>query len=153
MSLLLFLHVLGAVLFLGNIIITAFWKVMADTSGDLNLIYIASQKVLIADYIFTIPGLILLIVTGNVMAYSLGYPMSGWNWVSVSNWLFIVTGIIWCAVLLPLQFRMVRSSKESLLQGSLNESYVKAYRHWILFGSLATLIPVYILYVMTVKPF
>ncbi len=150
---LLFLHVLGAILFFGNILVTAFWKVVADASRNLEMIHIGARKVLAADYIFTIPGLLLLISTGNAMAHRYGYPMNEINWVSVSNGLFAITGVIWLAILIPLQVKMIRTSKQSLEQGAVTEAYRAASKLWMIFGSLATLIPLYILYLMTVKPF
>ncbi|GIQ69461.1 DUF2269 domain-containing protein [Xylanibacillus composti] len=153
MKWMLFLHVLGAILFFGNILVTAFWKVMADATRNLEIIHAGARKVLAADYVFTIPGLVLLIITGNYMAHRMGYAMNEVNWVSVSNGLFALTGVIWLAVLIPLQVRMVRYSKQSVEQGEITGAYQAASRYWMIFGSLATLIPLVILYLMTAKPF
>lgn len=153
MKIILFLHVLGAILFLGNVIITAFWKVLADRSGQLELIHAASRKVLLADYVFTVPGLLLLLGTGNYMAHQLGYSMTELNWASASNYLFALSGMIWLAVLIPVQMKMVRYSKESLEQGKLSDRYKRVSLYWTIFGSLATILPIIVLFLMTVKPF
>lgn len=153
MGTLLFLHVFGAVLFLGNIIVTAYWKVIADLSHEPKLMYGSSKKVLTADFVFTIPGLLLLIITGNIMAYRLGCSMNEVNWVSLSNWLFIFTGVIWLVVLIPLQLKMIRYSKMALSTGSVHLKYKTTSVYWMVFGTLATVIPLFILYLMTVKPF
>ncbi len=64
MSILLAIHLLAAVIFLGNIITAAFWKTRADRSGSLEAIALTTRAVLQADYVFTGPGIGLLLVTG-----------------------------------------------------------------------------------------
>lgn len=132
---------------------TAFWKVLADRSGNLQMVHSAARKVLLADYFFTIPGLVLIILTGHYMAYHFGYSMGQLNWVSVLNGLFVLTGIIWLFILIPLQVKMIRYSKQSLQQGKILPVYLSVSKYWNFFGSIATLIPLIILFLMTVKPF
>lgn len=153
MGFLLFLHVFGAVLFLGNIIVTAFWKVFAASQDDVLSVYSASKKVLIADFIFTLPGILLLLASGIIIAIQQEYTMNEFNWVTVSLGLFALTGLLWIAILLPLQLKMVRYSKQSVSQGVISQPYRQVYRYWTIVGSVATLIPIFILYLMTVKPF
>ncbi|NOU94668.1 DUF2269 family protein [Paenibacillus sp. LMG 31456] len=152
MKFLLFLHVLGAILLVGNIFTAAFWKVKADIKGDLAAIHSATKNVMLADYIFTIPGLILIIVTGSLMALKAGYSMSGFNWLTLSLTLFSLTGLIWLALLLPLQRSMIRHSAQSLEAGTLSKAYRKASLYWAIFGTIGTLIPVVVLYLMISKP-
>lgn len=67
MNVLLFLHILGAVIFLGNIVTAAFWKIRADIKRDPKFIHHTVKNVMLADFIFTLPGLILIIVPGILM--------------------------------------------------------------------------------------
>ncbi|MGY4111326.1 DUF2269 family protein [Aeribacillus pallidus] len=103
MEFLLFMHIVGVVLFLGNIIITAFWKMRADQTGNRELIHSAAKNVMLADFVFTIPGLLLIITSGVWMAVRTGYLISGFNWLTLSLILFVLTGVLWAGVLLPLQ--------------------------------------------------
>ena len=59
-----FLHILGVVLFVGNIITAALWKTRADRSGDLATVAYAQRTVALADWAFTLPGVLLVIVGG-----------------------------------------------------------------------------------------
>ena len=68
------IHILAAVIFLGNIITTAFWKVRADKSGNLESMALTSRSILFADYVFTGPGIAALLVTGILLA-----GLSGWE--------------------------------------------------------------------------
>ncbi|GAA0379721.1 DUF2269 domain-containing protein [Bacillus horti] len=153
MKILIFLHVLGAVMFLGNVITAAFWKIRAERGKDIAHIHKAVKNVMFADYVFTLPGIILLIITGNLMAFQAGYAMMEWNWVTVSQGLFILTGLLWVIILLPNQRKMIKESEKSISLGQLTPSYKKASRIWDVCGSLANLIPLVVLYLMLAKPF
>jgi uncharacterized membrane protein len=153
MEFLLFLHVLGAVIFLGNIITAAFWKIRADLKGDPEFIHSTVKNVMLADFIFTLPGLILIIVSGILMAVQAGYSMSGLNWLTLSLILFIFTGFLWLLILLPIQRSMIRHSAQSIEEGYISKTYRKASRYWAIFGITVTLLPVVILYFMIIKGF
>ncbi|MGY4691710.1 DUF2269 family protein [Salibacterium sp. K-3] len=153
MEMLLFLHVLGAVILLGNIITAAFWKTRADIKGDPFIIRNTVKNVMLADIIFTLPGLILIIFSGILMAVQAGYSMSGFNWLTLSLILFVFTGVVWLVILLPLQRSMIRHSDQSVEEGEISESYWKASRYWAIFGITAVLLPVVILYFMITKGF
>ena len=58
------LHILGAVIFLGNIIVTGWWKVMADRTRNPVIIAFAQRQVTLTDYIFTGGGVVLILATG-----------------------------------------------------------------------------------------
>ncbi|WP_339329330.1 DUF2269 family protein [Cohnella caldifontis] len=107
---------------------------------------------MLADFAFTIPGILLLIVTGALMAERAGYSLAGFNWLTLSLALFALTGVIWAVLLLPLQRSMIRLSAQALEKGSLPEGYRKASLSWAVFGTLAVLLPVVILYLMVSKP-
>ncbi len=62
-----FLHLFGVVLFVGNIITAALWKTRADRSGDLATIAYAQRTVALADWVFTLPGILLVVIGGYGM--------------------------------------------------------------------------------------
>ena len=154
LQILLALHILAAVVFVGNIITAAYWKVRADRSGNLETVAITARSLLQADYVFTAPGIVLLLVTGILMVW---LSVGSWAqfqepWLGVSFVLLIITGIIWLAVLLPQLRRMVRLAQEGVDAGALGPEYRKASRIWSMFGGIATLLPVLILLLMVFKP-
>ncbi|MCQ6560562.1 DUF2269 family protein [Paenibacillus mendelii] len=153
MNLWLVLHVVGVVIFVGNIITAAFWKVRADVQKNPVIIHSAVKNVMLADYVFTLPGLILIIVSGIIMAVQADLSMRGLNWLTVSFILFAVTGAVWLAVLIPLQRAMIRHSAASIESGSMSSEYSRVSRLWAVFGIIATVLPVAILYLMISKHF
>lgn len=153
MNVLLFLHIFGVVIFLGNIVTAAFWKVRADIKRDPEFIHNTVKNVMLADFIFTLPGLILIIVSGILMAVQSGYSMDTFNWLTLSLFLFVLTGILWLAILVPIQRSMIRHSARSIDDGIISNEYRTVSRYWAIVGIAATLLPVVILYLMVTKAF
>ena len=58
------LHVLAAVLFLGNIITGLFWKAHGDRTGDPRIIAHTLDGIIRSDRWFTIPSVLLILVSG-----------------------------------------------------------------------------------------
>lgn len=146
------IHILAAVVFLGNIITTAFWKVRADRSGNLENMAMTSRAILLADYIFTGPGIGALLITGIILAGISGWERFQEPWLGISLMLLLVTAFIWAGVLIPLQLRMVRLSQEGLAAGTVDPAYTRTSRRWSMFGGIATLLPIVILFLMVLRP-
>lgn len=149
---LIFLHVLGAIMFIGNVATAAFWKIKAERGRDINHIHKVVKNVMLADFIFTLPGILLIIITGAVMSAQLGYTQLEFNWLTLSLGLFILTGLLWVIVLLPNQRKMIKESAKSIGVGELTPAYRKASIVWDVCGTMATIIPLIVLYLMLAKP-
>jgi uncharacterized membrane protein len=145
-------HILGVVLFLGNIIITGWWKVMADRTKNKQIIAFAQRQVTLTDYVFTLGGVVLVLATGigNAILHELNYLSI--KWLAWGYWLFIASGVIWVAILLPIQIKQARMAKQFSEQKPIPEQYWKLGNLWIIFGILATLLPLANLYWMVFKP-
>lgn len=153
MNVWLVLHVIGVVLFIGNIVTAAFWKIRADLQKDPVVIHSTVKNVMLADYVFTLPGLVLILISGNAMAVRAGLYTQGMNWLWVSLILFGVAGIVWLAILVPMQRAMIRHSAGSVAKGGITDEYRRASKKWAFFGTVATLLPLVVLYLMIVKGF
>ena len=98
----LFLHIAGAVIFLGNIIVTGAWMLMAERTRIFKVINFSAKAVIRADFLFTLPGVLLVLINGLIMAYTRwGGAFRGFDWISVAVALFSISGIIWVGLLLP----------------------------------------------------
>ena len=144
-------HMAGIVLFLGNIIVTGFWKVMADRTGNPAVIGFAQRLVTLTDWVFTLGGAILVLTGGFGMAAAAGYDLySGWLlWAQI---LFGVSGAIWVAILIPIQIWQDRLAHAFENGGEIPPIYWRLNRQWYIWGVLATVIPLANLYVMVAKP-
>ena len=75
------IHVLGVVVFVGNITTGILWKVQAERTRDPALIAHACAGLTRSDRVFTMPGVMLLIVAGTVAAISGNLPILGTGWI------------------------------------------------------------------------
>ncbi len=145
------IHLLGVVLFLGNIIVTGWWKNMADLTRNPQIIAYAQRQVTFTDFIFTGGGVLILLVAGMVNVYMHNMSYSA-KWLSHGMAIFLVSGIIWGAVLIPVQIKQAKMAKEFAVSGVIPASYWRLCTTWNIFGLLATLIPLANLYFMVFKP-
>jgi uncharacterized membrane protein len=152
LQILLAIHILSAVVFAGNIITSAFWKVRADRSGSTEAMANASRSLLMADMVFTGPGLVGLLVTGIWMVQLTGWERFQEPWLGISLVLLVVTAIIWAGGLLPLEFRMVRLARLQSNNITSDPAYRRSSKIWSMMGGVATLIPLIILFLMVLKP-
>ena len=95
------IHVFGVVLFLGNIIVTGVWKVLADRQGDPKTVAFSQRLVTLTDWFFTFPGVLLILLTGLHMAMTWGGIFSQF-WIITGLSLFTASGIIWVLILIPI---------------------------------------------------
>lgn len=152
MGLLLFFHLFGVIMLIGNALTAAFWKIRADREEDIGLSLKVARNIMVADYVFTIPSIALILITGHAMAAERGYSVFEWSWLGLSYGLFALSGLIWAAVLLPVQTAMIREAKRSLEQGRRTPAYRQASMRWNLYGTAASLAPAAAMLLMVLKP-
>ena len=104
-----FLHVLGAVLLLGNVITTGLWSHWAMRSPERAVAAFATGAILAADLWLTLTGGALLTIAGVQLAVSAGLP---WDlpWLRAGITALAASTLVWLAILLPLQLRMRRAA-------------------------------------------
>lgn len=145
------IHLLGVVLFLGNIIITGWWKVMADKTRNPQIIAFAQRQVTLTDFLFTGGGVIILLVAGmaEMSIYHLSFSA---KWLSQGMLIFVLSGIIWVAILIPTQIKQANIAKDFISTGVIPELYWTLCKIWNIFGAIAILLPLLNLYWMVFKP-
>src|SRR5215813_12030949 len=146
------IHLLGVVLFLGNIIITAVWKTLADQTREPRTIAYAQRLVTVTDWIFTLGGVVLILIGGYGMVAIAGLDPLGQAWLIWGQGLFIASAVIWVLFLIPTQIAQARIAR-SFKQGEpIPESYWRLGKRWAVWGTIATLLPLANLYFMVFKP-
>ncbi len=127
------LHILSMVILFGTGLGSAFYKWMADRSGNIIHIAVTNRHVVMADWIFTTPTVIFQPVSGFWMVYLLDLPLST-PWIGFSLILYIFAGICWLPVVW-LQIQMQKMSVECAAHGSvLPEMYWRMTRWWFWLG-------------------
>jgi len=145
------LHVLGVVVFLGNLIVTAVWKTFADQTRSPSVVAYAQRLVTITDFAFTATGAALITVSGFVLADDWG-GIGGPSWLTVGFSLFAAAGVVWIVVLVPTQMQQARLARDFATAEAIPERYWQLARRWYVFGSVATLLPLATIFVMALKP-
>lgn len=147
------LHILAVVLFLGNIITGLFWHAHAARTEDPRLLAHAMDGIIRSDQLFTIPGVVGIIASGMVAAYSGGFPLLRTGWIFWSLILFIVSGLAFMFRIAPLQRQLLGLAKAGAQSGTFKyENYRRMSVRWELWGTVALLTPVAALALMTLKP-
>jgi len=146
------LHLLGVVMFLGNIIITGGWKFYADKTKNPQIIAFAQRQVTLTDFIFTAGGSALVFACGYGNAVLLDMDVFHTKWLSWGFWLFSLSGLIWLLVLIPVQIKQAKIANAFADGGEIPQEYWHLSRRWYFWGTLATLLPVANLYWMVFKP-
>ncbi len=127
------LHILSMVLLFGTGLGSAFYKWMADRSGNVAHIAATNRQVVLADWIFTTPTVIFQPLSGLWMVYLLDLPLST-PWIVASFGLFVLAGACWIPVVW-LQIRMQSLAADAAAhESSLPEIYWRMARWWFWLG-------------------
>lgn len=152
----LFLHIAGAVVFVGNIIITGAWMYLADRTGDTKIVGFATASLSLADAVFTGPGVVLILLNGLAMAAE---RYGGWgsfhevSWITAALGIFVLSGVIWAAFLIRAQSAMTRLATMAVSKETeLPDEFRVHMKTWYLWGTIATVLPIVSLALMVFKP-
>ena len=142
------IHLVCACLFLGNVIVSGIWALLAERTRNHAIIQFSNKMVLITDVFFTLLGSLGVVWTGHGLAESYG-GAEGHPWIQWSYALLSISGLIWLFVLVPIQLK-----QRALLQNTDNvcADYWRLSRLWKIAGAIATLLPLPIVYFMVTKP-
>ncbi len=144
------IHILSSTILFGTGIGSAFFMFSANRSTDPASIYFAVRHVVIADWFFTTPAIIIQLLTGIALVYAGGYEFSDF-WIIWALLLYFFAGVCWLPVVW-MQIKMRDMAKIALETGEpLPERYHKMENIWIILGSLAFPTVIIIFYLMVFK--
>lgn len=144
-------HILSATILFGTGIGSAFYMFMANRSKDTASIYFAVRHVVIADWLFTTPAVMLQLLTGTWLVFATGHNFTD-LWVLWGLVLYVFAGICWLPVVW-MQIKMRDMAKVAWENNvPLPERYWKMDRWWITLGSLAFPAIVVVFYLMVFRP-
>lgn len=147
------LHVLSVVVFLGNIITGLFWHALAARTRDPRLLLHTMDGIIRSDRWFTLPGVVLITLTGVAAAMHARLPILGTPWIRWALLLFAVSGVVYGAAVAPLQLRLRELARAGAASGSFELArYERLARWWDIAGTAALLAPLAALALMVLKP-
>ena len=145
------IHILSSTLLFGTGLGSAFYKWSADRSKDLAYITHTNKTVVLADWLFTTPTVIIQPLTGYLLIKETGYSLYE-PWLIATYILYLVAGLCWLPVVW-LQIKMRNASLSALKDNSpLNKSYSRDARIWFWLGIPAFSSMIMIYFLMIFKP-
>lgn len=144
-------HIIGAAVLLGTGAGIAFFMVMAHRTRDARMIAHTASIVVIADWLFTASAVIAQPVTGALLAWQIGWPLTQ-GWILASLALYVLTGVFWLPVVW-IQHRMRDLARIAAADNApLPESYHRLYRIWFISGFPAFFAVLAIFWLMVARP-
>ena len=146
------LHVMFSELLFGTGLGSAFYMYFASRTRDVRAIAVVVRYVVIADWLFTTPTIILQPLTGFYLIHLAHFPLAS-AWIVWSIALYLVAGAAWLPVV-RMQIRMRDMASDALRSGApeLPPSYWTYLRWWAALGVIAFLALVVVFYLMVAKP-
>lgn len=144
------LHITGAVLFLGNIIVTGLWMFFADRTQNQQIIHFAAKITNWMDVFFTGPGVILVFFNGLWLSTNWGSSPFGFlnvGWLLIALVSFVLSGAVWF-YLIYLQECIIRATTASVYPGEFKPLITR----WYIWGAIAILLPLLSMTLMIIKP-
>ena len=142
------LHVLAAILFVGNVIVTGIWTASVFRARHTHDFRVAARAIAFTDWLFTVGGGALLTITGVSLAIGRGYPMWGTPWIRQAMVALAISTVMWLVLLVPAQRIMLRPAFGDADDARL----VRAYSRWNVAGWTATAPLIYAVWCMVAKP-
>lgn len=145
------IHILSAAVLAGTGFGIAYFKWVVDRTGNVGAIRTVAEKVVLADWIFTLPAILVQAATGFALAHLVGYPLTQ-GWLLAAICLFCFAGLCWIPVV-RLQIRMRDLARAYEARGiPIGEKYIRYSRIWFWLGVPAFSSVVVIFWLMVAKP-
>jgi uncharacterized membrane protein len=145
------LHILSSTLLFGTGLGSAFYMFFASLSRDVRATAVVVRYVVIADWVFTTPTIIIQPLTGLYLIHLAGFPMQS-AWIVWTFGLYFLAGACWLPVVwMQIKMRDMAQNAAATDQ-SLPDLYWTYLRRWVALGVVAFLALVLVFYLMVAKP-
>jgi uncharacterized membrane protein len=145
------LHILSSTLLFGTGLGSAFYMFFASRTRDARAVAVVVRYVVLADFAFTTPAILLQPATGFWLVHLAGFDLRS-LWIAASIALYLLAGACWLPVVW-MQMRMRDMASEAARSGApLPEQYWRYLRYWVALGIVAFFSLVIVFFLMVVKP-
>jgi uncharacterized membrane protein len=144
-------HIISSTVLFGTGIGSAFYMLLTSSTRDVRAIAVVSRYVVIADWIFTAPTVILQPLSGWYLVSLSGLPWTT-TWLADAIWFYAFAIACWVPVVW-LQMRMRDMARRAADRGEqLPAVYWRFLAGWIVLGCWAFVAFVVVFYLMVAKP-
>jgi len=144
------LHIISAAVLLGAGAGIAFFMVMAHRTRELRAMQAVTRYVVLADWVFTAPAVVVQPVTGFLLMHVMGWSMQS-GWLHAVLGLYVLVGCCWVPVVW-LQHRLARMVNAAPSMQALGDAYWRLYRLWFALGVPAFAAVLFLVWLMVAKP-
>ena len=145
------LHILSSTLLFGTGLGSAFYMFFTSLSRDVRATAVVVRYVVIADWAFTTPTIIIQPLTGLYLIHLAGFPLTS-SWILWSIILYFVAGAAWLPVVW-MQIKMRDMAvKAARANTDLPPRYWQFLKLWVALGVIAFFSLVVVFYLMVAKP-
>lgn len=144
------IHIIAAVIVAGTGTGIAFFMLMAFRSKDPQAIKIVTRYVVLADWIFTTPAVIIQLLSGILLMNVLGYSFAS-PWFTLVILLFIFIGCCWIPVIV-IQYRLRDLASSHQAEFCVDSQFSKLMKYWIALGVPAFISILILFWLMVFKP-
>ena len=138
-------HILSASVLFGTGMGTAFFMFKAHLSKNDEAIAVTKRNVVMADWLFTTPAVVIQLVTGLWLTDKLNMSFSSTWFIAVIG-LYILVGICW----IPVVWIQIRI-RDLIAGGANRDDYRKLMRMWIALGVPAVVSILILFFLMVAK--
>lgn len=150
-NLLKWIHIVCSTILFGTGVGSAFYMFMANRRKDIAGIAFATRHVVIADWAFTTPAVIVQFLSGYLLMLNLDYDFTE-GWLQWAIGLYLFAGACWLPVVW-MQIKMRDMALDALAnQTALPAKYWQLDKWWIALGALAFPAIMVVFYLMVAKP-
>lgn len=154
MSWLKIVHILAVVLLLGNLVMAPFWRKRLATLGGAQARAVANRSVRTADLLFTLPGWVVVLLTGIIMMLKQSWPG---GWLHLSLLLFVGWLILWHVFVLRARKAMIMQAEEIAAGSQIPAEQTIALgqneRQWQQWSYVSAALVLLIIVLMVLQPF
>lgn len=143
-------HILSATILAGTGIGIAYFLFMANRSENIHAIAVTARHVVIADWIFTTPAIVVQLITGIWLMKILDYDFTS-AWAITVFGLFIFIGACWLPVVF-IQYKLKLIAEAQIEKIYLDRNFGKLIKLWIALGIPAFSGIVIMFWLMVFKP-
>lgn len=141
------IHILSATLMIGTGMGSAFYLFFTYKKSQFSTVKDVLSFVVLADTIFTLPSVIIQLITGILLSNQLGYTYTNWFWVVISVSFIIL--ILWIkAAFIQLRLKKIIADKTELPL-----EFHRQMKVWFYLGVPSFLGAIYLYYLMVYKAF
>jgi uncharacterized membrane protein len=145
------LHILSSTFLFGTGVGSAFYMLFTSLSRDARATAVVARYVVIADWLFTTPAIIVQPLTGFYLMHLAQMPLTS-AWILWSIALYFVAGACWLPVVW-IQIRMRGLAEEAVRNNApLPAMYWRYLKIWVALGVPAFFALVIVFYLMVAKP-